>query len=277
MTDGDATPRERRPPSQRATALRRLVRTPTGAIGSGLTLAMALTALLADSIAPSDPFAGAGPPLQSPSGEHLMGTDNFGRDIFSGVVLGLRTSMTLVLGVIAISLTIGLVVGMLAAYRGGWVDDLLMRITEVFQAIPLFFLALLVVGFFGAGLDHLILLLGFTSWELLARVVRSETLSLRDREFVEAARASGASDGRILVTHILPNVIPGAVVVIALVGSRAILIEAALSFIGFGDPQHHQLGVPRLQRAGLPPGGLVDVGVPRSGHRGRRARAQPVG
>jgi peptide/nickel transport system permease protein len=203
---------------------------------------MVLVALFADSIAPSDPFAGAGPPLRSPSAKHLMGTDNFGRDILSGVVHGLRTSMTLVLGVVAISLTIGLLVGMLSGYRGGLVDDVLMRITEVFQAIPLFFLALLVVGFFGAGLDHLILLLGFTSWELLARVVRSETLSLRNREFVEAARASGASDRRILVSHILPNVLPGAVVVIALVGSRVILIEAALSFIGFGDPNTISLG-----------------------------------
>jgi peptide/nickel transport system permease protein len=243
MTDGgEVTQRERRGASRRATALRHLVRTPAGVIGSGLTLALVLIALFAEGIAPSDPFAGTGPPLQPPSAEHLMGTDNFGRDVFSGVVLGLRTSMTLALGVIAISLIIGLLVGMVSGYRGGLVDDLLMRITEVFQAIPLFFLALLVVGFFGAGLDHLILLLGFTSWELLARLVRSETLSLRNREFVEAARASGASNRRILVSHILPHVLPGAVVVTSLVGSRAILIEAALSFIGFGDPNTISLG-----------------------------------
>lgn len=216
--------------------------TPAGILGTGLTLTVGVVAVFAGLIAPADPFASAGPALSPPSGDHPMGTDNFGRDIFTGVVHGLRTSMTLVLWVIAISLTIGLVVGMVSGYWGGLVDDLLMRITEVFQAIPLFFLALLVVGFFGAGLDNLILLLGFTSWELLARVVRADTLSLRQREFVEAARACGARERRIVLRHVLPSVFPAAVVVIALVGSRVILIEAALSFLGFGDPNVISLG-----------------------------------
>jgi peptide/nickel transport system permease protein len=211
-------------------------------IGATFLAVAVVVSLLAGTIAPGDPFAAAGPGLRPPSADHLMGTDNFGRDIARAVVHGLRTSMTIVFWVTAISLVIGLTVGMVSGYRGGWVDDLLSRITEVFQAIPLFFLALLVVGFFGAGVDHLILLLGFTSWELLARVVRAETLSLREREFMEAARASGASDARIIVTHVLPNVLPGAVVVMALVGSRVILIEAALSFVGLGDPNEVSLG-----------------------------------
>lgn len=220
----------------------RVLATPAGAIGVTLLAAVVAVSLLADTIAPGDPFASAGPGLRPPSGDHLMGTDNFGRDIAAAVVHGLRTTMTIVSRVVVISLVIGLAVGMVSGYRGGWVDDLLSRITEVFQAIPLFFLALLVVGFFGSGIDHLVLLLGFTSWDLLARVVRAETLSLREREFMEAARSSGASDTRIILTHVLPNILPGAVVVMALVGSRVILIEAALSFVGLGDPNEVSLG-----------------------------------
>lgn len=180
--------------------------------------------------------------MVSPSSEHVMGTDNFGRDLARAVIHGLRTSMTIVVWVVAMSMVIGLAVGMISGYKGGWVDDVLSRLTEVFQAVPLFFLALLVVGFFGPGTDHLILLLGLTSWELLARVVRAETLRLREQGFIEAARSCGASDMRIIVRHVLPNVSPAAVVVMALVGSRVILIEAALSFIGLGDPNQVSLG-----------------------------------
>jgi peptide/nickel transport system permease protein len=118
-----------------------------------------------------------------------------------------------------------------------------MRFAEVFQAIPLFFLALLVVAFFGAGLDNLILLLGLTIWsDDLVRVIRSGALSIRRREFVEAARAMGASETRIMLRYVLPAVLPAAVVVVSLIGSRVILIEAALSFIGLGDPNTISLG-----------------------------------
>ncbi|MEJ7772344.1 MAG: ABC transporter permease [Geodermatophilaceae bacterium] len=220
----------------------RTVGTPSALIGCGLMAVVLVASLLADTIAPGDPFASSGPGLLPPSADYLMGTDNFGRDIAGAIVHGLRTSMTIVFWVVLISLVIGLTVGILSGYRGGWLDDVLSRLTEVFQAIPLFFLALLVVGFFGSGIDNLILLLGFTSWELLARVVRAETLSLRKLEFVEAARSSGASATRIMLGHILPNVLPAAAVVMALVGSRVILIEAALSFIGLGDPNEVSLG-----------------------------------
>jgi peptide/nickel transport system permease protein len=150
--------------------------------------------------------------------------------------------MTVVAVVVAMSLVIGLVVGMVSGYSGGAVDSVLMRVTEMFQSVPRFFLAILVVGLFGSGLDNLILLLGLTSWDLLARVVRAESLSLRKREFVDAARSIGVSPARILVRHILPNVLPSAVVVASLVGSRVILIEAALAFIGLGDPNAVSLG-----------------------------------
>lgn len=232
----------RRARSRAGAVRRRVTRTPSGVIGTGSMLLAATVALLADSIAPGDPFASAGPALRPPSAAHLMGTDNFGRDMARAVVHGLRTSMTIVLWVVVISLVMGLLVGMVSGYRGGRIDDLLMRMTEVFQAVPLFFLALLAVAFFGAGVDNLILLLGFTTWPPLARVVRAETLSLREREFVEAARSSGASDARVIARHVFPNVLPSAVVVVALIGSRTILIEAALSFIGLGDPNRVSLG-----------------------------------
>lgn len=211
-------------------------------IGGTLLLTTVVVSLLADVLAPGDPLAAAGEGLLRPSYEHPFGTDNLGRDILNAVIHGLRTSMTIAVSVGAMSLVLGLFVGLVAGYQGGRVDNALMRITEVFQAVPLFFLALLVVGFFGAGVDNLILLLGFTSWELLARVVRAETLTLRERDFVDAARSLGASNMRILLRHLLPNVLPTAVVVIALVGSRVILIEAALSFIGLGDPNQVSLG-----------------------------------
>lgn len=232
----------KRASSHRRLVLRRFLRTPAGMVGSALTAVVVLVAVLADVIAPGDPLASTGPSLRSPSWDHLMGTDNFGRDVLSAVVHGTRTSMTVVVGALAMSVVIGLAVGTVAGYRGGFVDDVLMRVTEMFQSIPRFFLALLVVGLFGAGLDHLILLLGFTSWTLLARVVRADALSLRHREFVDAARSIGASDGRILVRHILPNVLAPAVVVVSLEGSRVVLIEAALSFIGLGDPNSMSLG-----------------------------------
>jgi peptide/nickel transport system permease protein len=144
--------------------------------------------------------------------------------------------MVVVLGVIAIASIIGLTVGTVAGYRGGWVDDVLMRITELFQSVPRFFLVLLIVALFGAGLDNLIYVLALTSWPTLARVSRSEVLSVRDRVFVEAARSIGATDRRILLHHVLPNVLPTALVVIALTGSRIIILEASLSFLGLGDP-----------------------------------------
>ncbi len=155
---------------------------------------------------------------------------------------GVRTSMTVVFWVVVISLAVGLLVGMLAGYRGGWVDDVLMRATDVFQAVPHFFLAILVVAFLGAGLERLVLVLSVISWELPARVVRAESLSLRGREFVEAARSLGAPERTIVLRHLLPNVLPAALVVVSLVGSRVILIEAALSFIGLGDPNAISLG-----------------------------------
>lgn len=228
--------------SERWRLVRRLLHMPAGVVGLVLTAVVMFVALFADQLSPEDPFAAAGESLEAPSAAHWMGTDNLRRDILRGVIHGARTSMTVVLAVVAISSALGIVVGAVAGYRGGIIDDILMRITEMLQSIPRFFLAILVVGLFGAGMDNLILLLGLTSWPLLARVVRAETMSVKQWPFVESARAIGAGDGRILLHHVIPNVLPAAVVVISLMGSRVILIEAGLSFLGLGDPNQISWG-----------------------------------
>lgn len=214
----------------------KLVGTPTGFVGLVVVVLIALVAVFAEQIAPGDPFdTSAGPSLSPPSRDHLMGTDNLGRDLATGVVHGAHTSMTVVLWVVAISAVIGITVGALSGYFGGGLDVVLMRIAEVFQVVPRFFLALLVIAYFGPGINRLILLLGLTSWPFLARVVRAEALSLRRREFIDAARATGASGLRILLRQVIPNVLPVAVVVLTLFASRVIVIEAGLAFLGLGD------------------------------------------
>jgi peptide/nickel transport system permease protein len=226
----------------RRQVLHRFLRHPGGMVGLVLTGAVLAVALVGPALVPGDPFASAGPPLGAPSAEHIFGTDNLGRDLVRAVIHGIRTSVVVVAWVILIATVLGLAVGLVAGYRGGWVDDALMRLTELFQSVPRFFLVLLVLALFGTGTDNLILVLGVTSWPMLARVVRADVLSMREREFVEAARSLGASDARILVRHLLPNVVPAAVVVVSLLASRIILLEASLSFLGLGDAGVMSLG-----------------------------------
>lgn len=233
------------PPSirRRPGLLASFVRNPAGGLGLGLVLIVVLTALFADVIAPGDPFdTYAGPSLSPPSGDNLLGTDNLGRDLFTDIVHGARTSMMVVLSVVTLSSVIGIGLGLLSGYRGGVFDDVIMRIGELVQVVPRFFLALLMISFFGPGLDKLILLLGLTSWPFLTRVVRIETLRLKRHDFVEATRAVGASSVRIIVRHLLPNLLPPVIVVIALFASRVIMIEAGLAFLGLGDPNKMSWG-----------------------------------
>jgi peptide/nickel transport system permease protein len=201
-----------------------------------ITGGLCAVALLADRVAPIDPFASVGASLLPPSAAHLMGTDDLGRDLFSGVIHGARTSLVLALAVSAVASLIGILVGAGAGWRGGALDDVLMRLTEFAQVIPRFFLAVVVISLWGPGLDRLIFLLGLTSWPLMARVVRAEVLSVKSREFVEAARSLGAPAARILAREVLPNVLGPAVVVASLNAAGVILLEAGLSFLGLGDP-----------------------------------------
>lgn len=221
--------------------LRRVLSRPAGAVGLLLITFVGLVSVFAPDIA-ADPFLLDNPALRPPSAAHRFGTDNLGRDLFNAVVHGVRTSLTVVGWVTFISAVIGLAVGAAAGYRGGLVDRVLMRVTELFQSIPRFFLALLAMSLFERTLRNLILVLGLTSWTVLARVVRAETLSIRTREYVEAARACGAGDLRIILRHVLPNILPTATVVISLGASQVILLEAGLAFLGLSDQNRMSLG-----------------------------------
>ncbi len=207
-----------------------------GLIGAGLALVLLLVALCSDLIAPANPKIAVSGPLLPPSSARWFGTDDLGRDVFSNVIYGSRVALFVGLVTALTSGIIGTVVGLTAGYRGGYVDDVLMRITEVFQLLPRFFLALLLVALFGNRIEWVALMLGATFWPGTARLLRSQVLSLREREFVLAAQTLGATDLAIMLRHILPNALSPVIVSLARQIAGAILTEASLSFLGLGDP-----------------------------------------
>lgn len=218
------------------------LRNPAAVVGLLLTALVLAVAVLADLIARHDPLTPVGPPLAPPTLAHPLGTDDLGRDLLSGVVHGVRTSLLVAAGVGVIALPVGVLVGSIAGARGGIVDDVLMRLTELWQVLPRFFLALMVIALFGPGLDRLVAVLGATSWAMLARIVRAQVLSIREREFVLAARALGSSERRIVARHILPMALPAAVVYVTLLLAHVCLLEASLGFVGLSDPDAISLG-----------------------------------
>lgn len=226
----------------RRRGLRRVLRTPGGLFAGMLLGTVLVVAVFADVIAPTDPFAARFESLQPPSSDHWMGTDQFGRDVFSGVVYGTRRSLLISGATGAIVMVLGLVVGVTSGYRRGWIDDVLMRLTELVQTLPTLFVAILVIAVYGAGTVQLIVTLSLMMWSWLARVVRAEVLSLREREYVEAAVASGASHLRICLREILPNALPSAIVMLGLILAQVILLEAFLGFLGLGDSDAMSLG-----------------------------------
>lgn len=169
-----------------------------------------------------------------PSAEHWFGTDVYGRDVFTRVVYGTRVSLQVGFTSMSISVFVGVIIGAISGYYGGLVDNLLMRLTDVFLSIPVFFLILTVIALFKPTPFSIMAVIGLTSWPALARLVRGEFLSLRERDFTEAARATGASDLRIIFRHIMPNAMAPVIVSGTLRVAYAILIEAALSYLGLG-------------------------------------------
>lgn len=208
----------------------------TGRLGAVLCLPVVLLGLLAPWIAPTDPAVIVGQALQAPTWAHWMGTDDLGRDVLSAMIFGARTSLLVGVTVATIAFVVGAVVGAVAGYKGGRVDDALMRGTEFFQVVPRFFLAIMAIALFGPGLDRVILVLGLTSWPSLARVIRADTLALMQQDFVLAARAAGASGARVIAREVLPNALPSALALLGLLVGQVLLIEASLGFIGLGDP-----------------------------------------
>ena len=199
---------------------------------------LALIALFAPLVAPYDPATqDVLNARQDPSLEHLGGTDNLGRDIMSRLIYGARVSLTVGLLAQAVVLGIGLPLGLIAGFRGGWADTAIMRFTDLVYAFPDLLFIILLRAVLGGSVMTLLLIIGFVTWVDVCRLVRGQTLSLREREYVSAARAMGASDREIMTRHLLPNLAGPLVVLLALGVPRAIFIEAALSFIGFGvDP-----------------------------------------
>lgn len=223
-------------PRRRPSFWRRFQRSPAGLLGLLLIVGFVLTAAFAPRLAPYEPSGLVAQPFAGPSRAHPFGTDNLGRDVFSGVVFGARVSLAVGVIATATSFTIGILVGSIAGYQRGRLDAVLMRLTEMFQVMPRFFLGLLLVAVTGPGLWKIILVIGILSWPALARLVRAQFLALREREFVEAARAMGFPTGVIIFREILPNALPPCIVVGSLDVAQAILLEASLSFFGLGDP-----------------------------------------
>jgi peptide/nickel transport system permease protein len=208
----------------------------TGVVGLGVVLFFAILALVPGLFAPYSATSIAFDQLSGPSGEHLLGTDNLGRDVLSRLIWGSRVS--LLFGVLAagLSLALGAPLGLLAGYYGRWVDQLLSRTFEIALMIPAFFLLVMVVAFFGNNINFEILVVGITIWPANARIMRASVLSLKERQFVRAAVATGASRPQVLVNHILPNAIQPVIVNSNLQIGQAILFEAGMSFLGLGDP-----------------------------------------
>ncbi len=201
-----------------------------------LIVGFIVTAVLAEAFSPYDPFTLGDDTLLGPSAGHWMGTDDLGRDTLSRVIYGARVPLIVGFLATATSLLLGILIGSFSGYFGGRTDVILMRATEYVLVVPRFFLALLVVAMLGTGVMKIVLVIGLLGWPEVARVVRAQFLTLREREFVLAARAIGASHIKVIFGEILPNAIPPAVVVASILVARAILLEAGLSFLGLGDP-----------------------------------------
>lgn len=203
-----------------------------------LVIIMAIAAPL---VAPHDPLqqdisARLKPPFWASGGslERPLGTDQLGRDILSRIIYGARVSLFVGVTAVSIAGVIGIVVGTVAGYYGGLVDEVIMRIVEVRLSIPLILLLIAVLAIFGPGLRNVILLLALTEWVVYARVVRAEVLSVREREFIEAARSIGVPDARIIALHLLPNVLSSAIVLASVEVGNLIILESTLSFLGIG-------------------------------------------
>jgi len=208
---------------------------PLIAAGAALVTALVFMALTAQWIAPYDPNQQVlADRLLPPGLHHWMGTDQYGRDILSRLIYSARISLAVGLVAVSIYVFLGTTIGSIAGYYGGWVDGLLMRVTDIFLCIPTFLLILMVIAFVGPSIINIMVVIGLTSWTDVARLVRGEVLALKEREFVQAARLIGMRDSRLIFRHILPNAL-GPVLVVATLGiGGAILIESSLSYLGLG-------------------------------------------
>jgi peptide/nickel transport system permease protein len=209
--------------------------------GSVLT-AIVLLALFADRVAPAGPndqdiAARLRPPaMVGGTWSRPLGTDELGRDVLSRLLRGGRVSLMVGLLAVAVSCPVGVVIGLASGFFGGWIDRMLMRFTDIQLAIPTILLAMALVTVLGPGVPNLIITLSVTGWTIYARLIRGETLALRDRDFIEATRAAGAGQARIMFRHVLPNVVSPVIVVATFAVGSMVVLEATLSFLGIGVP-----------------------------------------
>ena len=222
-------------------ALKRLARRRTALFGLGVVVTVLLAAAFAPWLTPFDPLEQdinqrlKEPGWQTAEGRvHVLGTDHLGRDILARVIFGSRIALVVGLSAVLISGVLGMAIGLVSGYFGGKVDDFFMRLADIQLAFPFILLAIAVIGVLGPSLRNIIIVIGVSSWVVYARVVRGEVLSIREREFVQAAIALGSRDGRVLVRHVLPNAFTPWLVVATLDMARVIVIESALSFLGLG-------------------------------------------
>ncbi len=222
----------------RTRVMRWVARQPLAAAGVALLLLFAVCGIFAPWLAPYDPAQLDLPRrLQAPTQGHWFGTDELGRDILSRVLFGARISLVVSTSVVGLSMALGVLAGYAAGFYGGVTDVVLnVYVTNAFLALPGILLAIAFVAFLGPGLDNVILALAISGWVSYARLVRAQVMAVKEREFVEAARALGASDLRVMVRHILPNIVQPLIVQAAIGMAGAVLAEATLSFLGLGVP-----------------------------------------
>jgi len=217
-------------------ALRQLARRPAAVFGGAVLLPVLVLALLAPWLAPYDPLATSWSAVRkAPSAAHWFGTDEVGRDLLSRVIWGARASLSAGLVAVVIAVAIGLPLGMVAGYLGGWVDMVIGRLTDAMLAIPFLILAIALAAFLGPSLQNAMIAIGVTATPLFVRLARGQVLQARAEDWVEAARSVGNPRARILVRHILPNILPPVLVQATLTIASAIIAEASLSFLGLGQ------------------------------------------
>ncbi len=220
----------------------RFLRNPRVLFGLIWLAVVLIMAVFSGILAPKDPFAIVGTPFGQPAGQHIFGTDSLGRDVLAGLIHGSRTTLLIAVLATLAAVVFGTAVGAIAGYFGGWVDDVLMRLTEFFQTIPSFLFAIVLIAVLSPSATNLVIAIGVVSWPPIARVVRGEVLSVKAREFVQAAVVAGQRDLAILVTQVLPNTLSPLIVTDSLLVATAILVESALSFLGLGAPNQMSWG-----------------------------------
>lgn len=220
----------------------RFLGNPRVIVGLGWLAIVLFVAIFANFLSPRDPFAIVATPFMRPGNAFVLGTDSLGRDVLAGLMHGARTTLLIAVLATLAAVAFGTLVGAVAGYYGGLIDDVLMRLTEFFQTIPSFLFAIVLIAVLSPSAFNLVIAISVVSWPPITRVVRAEVLSVKSREFVHAAVVAGQRDSAILLTQVLPNTLSPLIVTGSLLVATAILVESALSFLGLGAPNQMSWG-----------------------------------